>query len=289
MRVEVPVPVRICLLVAKRERVPAWCLRGREGGEGPQKEEDAEHRAEHDREALGPRHGRLTAAARHNASRCRSLRALPAVTGRHVQRMTVPGVLTARPPACERGRRLIAAGPPSATGQPLSEDDSPLAGSAFAPSALASAPTPAPSGAPCSTAPPPASPLSAAGGAPPSTAGPPIGSVCRLESTMAATTTPTASTVMPTRSHVLPAYVTTAGAISSATRFITLISGLIAGPAVSLNGSPTVSPMTVASCASPPLPPSSPSSTSFLALSQAPPELARNTAMSTPAAIAPPR
>ena len=42
---------------------------------------------------------------------------------------------------------------------------------------------------------------------------------------------------------------TTAGAISSDTRFITLISGLIAGPAVSLNGSPTVSPMTVAAWA----------------------------------------
>ena len=48
---------------------------------------------------------------------------------------------------------------------------------------------------------------------------------------------------------------TTAGAISTATRFITLISGLIAGPAVSLNGSPTVSPMTVAAWASVPLPP----------------------------------
>src|SRR5690349_19324251 len=48
---------------------------------------------------------------------------------------------------------------------------------------------------------------------------------------------------------------TTAGAISSETRFITLISGLIAGPAVSLNGSPTVSPMTVAAWASEPLPP----------------------------------
>ena len=46
-----------------------------------------------------------------------------------------------------------------------------------------------------------------------------------------------------------------AGAISTDTRFITLISGLMAGPAVSLNGSPTVSPMTVASCASEPLPP----------------------------------
>ena len=46
-----------------------------------------------------------------------------------------------------------------------------------------------------------------------------------------------------------PRSATMAGAISSETRFITLISGLIAGPAVSLNGSPTVSPMMVASCA----------------------------------------
>src|SRR5471032_1355030 len=60
---------------------------------------------------------------------------------------------------------------------------------------------------------------------------------------------------------------------------MTLISGLMAGPAVSLNGSPTVSPMIVASCAGEPLPPWLPSSTSFLALSQAPPELARKTAM----------
>ena len=48
---------------------------------------------------------------------------------------------------------------------------------------------------------------------------------------------------------------TTAGATSTETRFITLISGLMAGPAVSLNGSPTVSPMTVAACDSLPLPP----------------------------------
>ena len=48
---------------------------------------------------------------------------------------------------------------------------------------------------------------------------------------------------------------TIAGVIKSPTRFITLISGLIAGPAVSLNGSPTVSPMIVAACASDPLPP----------------------------------
>ena len=77
--------------------------------------------------------------------------------------------------------------------------------------------------------------------------------------------------------------------ISSETRFITLISGLIDGPAVSLNGSPTVSPMIVASWAADPLPPWLPSSTSFLALSQAPPELARNTAISVPVPMAPAR
>jgi K(+)-stimulated pyrophosphate-energized sodium pump len=48
---------------------------------------------------------------------------------------------------------------------------------------------------------------------------------------------------------------TAATVISRATRFITLSSGLMAGPAVSLNGSPTVSPMTVAACASLPFPP----------------------------------
>src|SRR5664279_4456279 len=83
--------------------------------------------------------------------------------------------------------------------------------------------------------------------------------------------------------------VTTAGAISSDTRFITLSSGLMAGPAVSLNGSPTVSPMMVASCASDPLPPKLPSSTIFLALSQEPPELARKTAIRVPVAIQPAR
>ena len=39
---------------------------------------------------------------------------------------------------------------------------------------------------------------------------------------------------------------TIAGVMSRPTKFITLINGLIAGPAVSLNGSPTVSPMIVA-------------------------------------------
>ncbi|CAB5020296.1 unannotated protein [freshwater metagenome] len=82
---------------------------------------------------------------------------------------------------------------------------------------------------------------------------------------------------------------TTAGATSSATRFITLMSGWIAGPAVSLKGSPTVSPMTVASCAAEPLPPWLPSSTNFFALSQAPPEFDRKTAMSTPVAMVPAR
>ena len=63
---------------------------------------------------------------------------------------------------------------------------------------------------------------------------------------------------------------------------MTLISGLRAGPAVSLNGSPTVSPITAALCASDPLPPSWPSSMYFLALSHAPPELDRKLAISCP-------
>ncbi len=77
----------------------------------------------------------------------------------------------------------------------------------------------------------------------------------RLEMTTAATTMTTAPMATPARNPSLWAYLTTLVAISSETRFMTLISGLIAGPAVSLNGSPTVSPMMVASCASEPLPP----------------------------------
>ncbi len=77
----------------------------------------------------------------------------------------------------------------------------------------------------------------------------------RLAITTDATTIASAPSATPTRRPVLSAYYTTLVAISRETRFITLISGLIAGPAVSLNGSPTVSPMTVASCASEPLPP----------------------------------
>ncbi len=45
------------------------------------------------------------------------------------------------------------------------------------------------------------------------------------------------------------------GTISNATMLMILISGFTAGPAVSLYGSPTVSPVTAALCASEPLPP----------------------------------
>src|SRR6478735_5612802 len=48
---------------------------------------------------------------------------------------------------------------------------------------------------------------------------------------------------------------TSSGTSSSATMLMILISGLTAGPAVSLYGSPTVSPVTAALCASEPLPP----------------------------------
>src|SRR5919198_1160318 len=54
--------------------------------------------------------------------------------------------------------------------------------------------------------------------------------------------TQTAIIVEPTA----PEYCTTIGAIITETRFTTLIIGLRAGPAVSLNGSPTVSPTTPA-------------------------------------------
>ena len=115
----------------------------------------------------------------------------------------------------------------------------------------------------------------------------------RLEKTTAATMIATATRQTIVRTAALASTpidrVTTAGAISSDTRFITLMSGLIAGPAVSLNGSPTVSPMTVASCAGEPFPPYAPSSTIFFALSQAPPELASMIAIRVPVAMAPAR
>src|SRR3989338_4212146 len=57
------------------------------------------------------------------------------------------------------------------------------------------------------------------------------------------------------------------------------------GPAVSLNGSPTVSPTTAALCTSDPLPPYTPVSMYFLALSQAPPPLLSTSARSTPVMV----
>ncbi len=78
---------------------------------------------------------------------------------------------------------------------------------------------------------------------------------CRLEITIAVTTMAIATSATPVRRPTLWLYLTTLVATSRDTRFMTLSSGLIAGPAVSLNGSPTVSPMTVAACASEPLPP----------------------------------
>jgi len=76
--------------------------------------------------------------------------------------------------------------------------------------------------------------------------------------------------------------------------FVTLIIGLRAGPAVSLSGSPTVSPTTPALWRSEPLPVQAmmslgSSSMHFLALSQAPPALAMNTASSWPLRMIPAR
>src|SRR5690606_17609086 len=73
----------------------------------------------------------------------------------------------------------------------------------------------------------------------------------------------------------------------SATVLMTLMSGLIEGPAVSLYGSPTVSPTTAAAWASEPLPPWLPSSMYFLALSQAPPPFDIDRAIIRPEAITP--
>ena len=87
----------------------------------------------------------------------------------------------------------------------------------------------------------------------------PIEILRRLDTVIAATIIANATTAITARSgaDALSPRLnwTTAGATSTDTRFITLINGLIAGPAVSLNGSPTVSPITVASCAWLPLPP----------------------------------
>ncbi len=69
--------------------------------------------------------------------------------------------------------------------------------------------------------------------------------------------------------------------------FTTLIIGLIAGPAVSLYGSPTVSPVTEAAWANEPLPPRFPSSINFLALSHAPPPEVIAMATNNPVTIVP--
>ena len=67
-----------------------------------------------------------------------------------------------------------------------------------------------------------------------------------------------------------------------ATMLISLIRIFKLGPDVSLNGSPTVSPTTVALWTSLPLPPKLPSSTYFLALSHAPPAFAMKMASTKP-------
>ena len=64
-----------------------------------------------------------------------------------------------------------------------------------------------------------------------------------------------------------------------------LINIWILGPAVSLQGSPTVSPVTLALWASDPFPPNSFVSIYFLALSQAPPALLKNVAIRIPVAV----
>ncbi len=79
------------------------------------------------------------------------------------------------------------------------------------------------------------------------------------------------------------------GAKSDETKDITVMSVLIEGPAVSLNGSPTVSPTTAALCASEPGPPNLPDSMYFFALSQSPPAFAIKSANITPVKIAPPK
>src|SRR5438445_429739 len=66
---------------------------------------------------------------------------------------------------------------------------------------------------------------------------------------------------------------TNRGAKTSVTVLSSLISTCSDGPAVSLNGSPTVSPTTAALWVGEPLPPYSPVSMNFLALSHAPPPL----------------
>src|SRR3989338_10749359 len=68
---------------------------------------------------------------------------------------------------------------------------------------------------------------------------------------------------------------------------ISLIKIFSDGPDVSLNGSPTVSPITAALWALDPLPPSLPDSIYFLALSQAAPPVVIEIATNTPEIIDP--
>src|SRR5690606_16956365 len=91
----------------------------------------------------------------------------------------------------------------------------------------------------------------------------------------------------PARASDQPAAPLNSGTASTAAIDISLMRMLIDGPAVSLNGSPTVSPITVALCTSDPLPPWWPASTYFLALSHEPPALAMNRAIITPEPSAP--
>src|SRR3989338_3206946 len=77
------------------------------------------------------------------------------------------------------------------------------------------------------------------------------------------------------------------GTKSNATILATFIIGLMAGPAVSLYGSPTVSPVTAALWASLPLPQNFPLSIYFLALSQAAPPVVIEIATKIPVTIDP--
>ena len=82
---------------------------------------------------------------------------------------------------------------------------------------------------------------------------------------------------------------TNAEANTSDTIVMTLMRMFMAGPEVSLKGSPTVSPTTAALWLSEPLPPWAPVSMYFLALSHAPPALAMKIARQKPATKAPAR
>ena len=78
--------------------------------------------------------------------------------------------------------------------------------------------------------------------------------------------------------RLMPTAISTA---SRPNRVVNLMIGFIATDDVSLKGSPTVSPTTVAACSSVPFSFRS-TSTSFLALSQAPPALAMKIAWNRP-------